>query len=179
MTPANCITFGRLILSPVVLILFCFGNETVRIVGLIIFALAAISDFWDGYIARKTRVSYWGKLWDPIADKFLSGFALITLSILGMLPWWITIPLVIRDIVVTIARLIKLRHGAGIILPVLTAKLKTTLELIMLVALFAWSAFFGKTLPLPAQIGVVIYASIVVILSLATGVHYIRVALRK
>lgn len=179
MTPANWLTFSRLIISPIVFFLFFYGNGILRLFGLVLFSLGAISDFWDGYIARRTIMSHWGKLWDPIADKILSGFALITLSAIALLPWWITIALIFRDVVITTLRLIKLKQGEGIILPVLLAKLKTTLELIMLTALLAWAAIVDKPLTEPTPKIVVAYGAVVVLLSWTTAIHYIKIALQK
>jgi len=179
MTPANWLTFGRLVVAPIVLFFFLFGDEKIKILGLVLFALGAISDFWDGYIARRTKTSYWGKLWDPIADKTLSGFALVALSMMKLLPWWITIALIFRDVIVTIIRIVKIQQGKGIIIPVFLAKLKTTFELIMLTALLSWAALISKPMSQTAEKIIVIYASIVVLLSWTTGIHYVRIAMSK
>ena len=63
------------------------------------FALAIITDRYDGLIARRTgQVTEFGKLADPIADKALTGTALIGLSILGVLPWWVTVAILVREV---------------------------------------------------------------------------------
>ncbi len=94
-----------------------------------------------------------------------------------LLPWWITIALILRDIVVTIIRVVKIRRGNGLILPILLAKLKTTFELIMLTALLAWGAIIELPINGIADDIIVIYASIVVLLSWGTGIHYVKVAM--
>jgi CDP-diacylglycerol---glycerol-3-phosphate 3-phosphatidyltransferase len=173
MTMADWLTLSRAIVSPFVFILVLSGDKTSLAIAFVLFGLGAISDFVDGYIARRTKISHFGKLWDPIADKLLTGFTLISLSTMGILYWWITGALILRDVVVTTLRLLKLRKGAGVILPVLPAKLKTTFELIMLSCLLFWVAFFNIQLPDIAKLCVTIYASIVVLLSWGTGLHYI------
>ncbi len=178
MTPANWLTLSRMLVAPLVLITFCYGGFVLRAVGFVLFGLGAISDFWDGYIARRTQLSYWGKLWDPIADKVLTGSALITLSVLQILPWWITVALILRDIAVTALRLTILRKGRGILLPILAAKLKTTFELIMLSSLLLWAVFSRTPLPEVAQMVVLVYAAFVVALSWATGIYYIKKGLK-
>ncbi|HDG68368.1 MAG TPA: CDP-diacylglycerol--glycerol-3-phosphate 3-phosphatidyltransferase, partial [candidate division Zixibacteria bacterium] len=125
MTIADYLTLGRIIVAPIVFILFLQDNSTAKVVAFVLFSLGAISDTLDGYIARRTKLSDFGKLWDPIADKLLTGLALVALSILGILPWWIAAGLVLRDIVVTAVRIAKIKSEGKIILPVLAAKLKT------------------------------------------------------
>lgn len=112
---ANLLTGIRLVLVPVfVYALFVGdGHETVwRTVAFTIFAVAVITDHFDGALARSYgMVTEFGKLADPIADKLLIGAALIGLSMLGDLPWWITVVILIREIGVTVLRLVVLRHG--------------------------------------------------------------------
>ncbi len=178
-TPANWMTLGRLFVAPLVFVLFFFGNDACRLAGLVLFAAGAISDFWDGYVARRTRVSEFGKLWDPIADKALTGVALVALSAIGVLPWWVTIALVARDVVVTALRIARIRTGRGIILPSLPAKLKTTLELVMLLALFGWVAVVRKPIPPAVDVTIVVYGGVLVALSWGTAIHYIALALSR
>ena len=96
----NMLTGLRLVLVPVFL-LFLFAGDghdtTNRITAFVVFAVAVITDRLDGSLARSYGVtSEFGKLADPIADKMLVGAALIGLSMLGDLPWWVTVIILIR-----------------------------------------------------------------------------------
>ena len=112
---ANLLTGFRLVLVPVfLLVLFAGdGHETAsRIAAFVIFATAVITDHFDGYLARTFHlVTEFGKLADPIADKMLIGAALIGLSMLGDLPWWLTAVILFREIGVTLLRFAVIRHG--------------------------------------------------------------------
>src|SRR3954469_24148563 len=112
---ANALTVLRLILVPVFVVsLFAHGGHETgwRVLAWAIFAVASITDRIDGDLARKRGlVTEFGKLADPIADKALIGAALIGLSILGDLPWWITIVILVREVAVTILRLVVIRSG--------------------------------------------------------------------
>jgi len=178
-TIADWVTLGRIVLSPIVFLLFIFGGSPARYAAFVLFGLGAISDTVDGYIARKTKLSDFGKLWDPIADKLLTGFALVALSLLNYLPWWIAVALIIRDIAVTTVRVMKIKGSGKIILPVFLAKLKTTFEMIMIIGLLLWAAFISKEFSIPMYIGMQIYGAIIVILAWGTGIHYVLKALRK
>lgn len=89
------------------------GHETSwRITAFAIFAVAVITDHFDGALARSYgMVTEFGTLADPIADKALIGSALVGLSLLGDLPWWVTVVIVVRELVVTALRLVVLRRG--------------------------------------------------------------------
>jgi CDP-diacylglycerol--glycerol-3-phosphate 3-phosphatidyltransferase len=127
---ANGLTVFRLALVPVfVLALFAHGghDDTWRIVAWAIFAVASITDRLDGEIARKRGlVTEFGKLADPIADKALAGAALIGLSVLNYLQWWITVVILVREVGVTLLRFWVIRHG---VIPASRGgKLKTLLQ---------------------------------------------------
>ena len=111
----NALTVLRLILVPVFLLaLFAEGGHdtTWRWIAWAIFAIAAITDRFDGHIARKRgQVTDFGKIADPIADKALTGSALIGLSMLGDLAWWVTLVILIREVGVTLLRFAVLRYG--------------------------------------------------------------------
>ncbi|WP_431232656.1 CDP-diacylglycerol--glycerol-3-phosphate 3-phosphatidyltransferase [Mycolicibacterium psychrotolerans] len=112
---ANFLTGIRLVLVPIFL-LFLFagdGHETAsRLTAFIIFAVAVITDRLDGSLARTYgMVTEFGKLADPIADKMLIGAALIGLSMLGDLPWWVTVVILIRELGITVLRFAVLRRG--------------------------------------------------------------------
>ena len=112
---ANVLTGVRLVLVPVFLVVLFVGDghETFwRIAAFIVFAVAVITDRFDGALARSYgMVTEFGTLADPIADKALIGAALIGLSILGDLPWWVTVVIMAREIGVTVLRFAVLRRG--------------------------------------------------------------------
>lgn len=112
---ANALTGVRLVLVPVFLVALFVGDghETHwRVVAFVVFAVAVITDRFDGALARSYgMITEFGTLADPIADKALIGAALIGLSLLGDLPWWVTGVILVREIVVTVLRLVVLRRG--------------------------------------------------------------------
>ncbi len=111
----NALTVLRLAVVPVfaVLLLSDGGvDEAQRYWATLFFGLAIITDRYDGMIARRTgQVTEFGKLADPIADKALTGTALIGLSVLAMLPWWVTVAILVREVGVTLLRFWVIRHG--------------------------------------------------------------------
>ncbi|NYJ04197.1 CDP-diacylglycerol--glycerol-3-phosphate 3-phosphatidyltransferase [Petropleomorpha daqingensis] len=111
----NALTILRLAVVPVfaVLLLSDHGQSTAgRYWATLFFALAIITDRYDGLIARRTgQVTEFGKLADPIADKALTGTALIGLSVLELLPWWVTLVILVREVGVTLLRFWVIRHG--------------------------------------------------------------------
>lgn len=173
---ANLLTGLRLVLVPVFLLcLFAGdGHETgSRIVAFVVFAVAVITDRFDGELARKyNMVTEFGKLADPIADKMLIGAALIGLSMLTDLPWWVTVVILVREIGVTLLRFAVLSRG---VIPASRGgKLKTLVQAIA-IGLFI--------LPLhnwPPQwttlAWTVMYAAIV--LTVVTGLDYVISAVR-
>ena len=83
-----------------------------RLIAFVIFAVASITDRLDGDLARKRGlVTEVGKLADPIADKALTGTALVGLSALGLLPWWVTVVILVRELGITLLRFWVIRHG--------------------------------------------------------------------
>ena len=111
-----------------VVLLHRSGHDTGwRVAAWAVFAVASITDRFDGELARKRNlITEFGKLADPIADKALVGAALIGLSSLNELPWWVTIVILVREIGVTLLRFWVIRHG---VIPASRGgKLKTLLQ---------------------------------------------------
>lgn len=112
---ANVLTVVRLLLVPVfVAALLTEGGQDVewRFVAFGVFALAAFTDRLDGELARRLGlVTAFGTIADPIADKALTGSALVGLSVLGLVPWWITVTIMGRELGITVLRFWVLRHG--------------------------------------------------------------------
>lgn len=167
------LTGVRMALVPVFLVLLFVGDghETFwRIAAFVVFSVAVITDRFDGALARSYgMVTEFGTLADPIADKALIGAALIGLSMLGDLPWWITVVILIREIGITILRFAVLRHG---VIPASRGgKLKTLVQGVA-IGLFV--------LPLSgawlAAAWVIMWVAI--ILTVLTGVDYVVSAIR-
>jgi len=127
---ANGLTVLRLVLVPLFTVaLFGRGGHDTqaRVTAFVIFFVASVTDLVDGDIARKRNlITEFGKLMDPIADKALMGAALVGLSLLHDLPWWVTIVILTREIGVTLLRFWVINHG---VIPASRGgKLKTLLQ---------------------------------------------------
>jgi CDP-diacylglycerol--glycerol-3-phosphate 3-phosphatidyltransferase len=115
----NALTVLRMAVVPVFAVLLLQGaglrngsEHADRYWAAVVFVLAIITDRYDGMIARRTgQITEFGKLADPIADKALTGTALIGLSVLDLLPWWVTVVILVREIGVTVLRFWVIRHG--------------------------------------------------------------------
>lgn len=106
----NAITMARILAVPFFiwsLVTFADNESPLRWFSVLIFIVIMASDGVDGAIARKKGlVTNLGKLLDPIADKALLGGALVTLSILGEIAWWVTIVILVRELGITVYRLV-------------------------------------------------------------------------
>jgi CDP-diacylglycerol--glycerol-3-phosphate 3-phosphatidyltransferase len=170
---ANALTTLRVLLVPVFgafVVLSEMEHAGWQIAATIAFAVASITDYVDGWIARRRNlVTSFGKVADPIADKALIGTALVLLSGYEVVPWWVTTLILVREIGITAMRFLVLRHGVIPASP--GGKLKTMLQSIGI----GW-----LLLPLPDALGDiglwVIYAAMVV--TVVTGVDYIVRAVR-
>jgi CDP-diacylglycerol---glycerol-3-phosphate 3-phosphatidyltransferase len=112
---ANALTAVRLLLIPVFVAFVIVSQMTVaewRIAACLTFGLASATDLIDGWIARRWElVTPFGKVADPIADKALTGTALVGLSALDLLPWWVTVVILVRELGITLLRFWVIRHG--------------------------------------------------------------------
>lgn len=110
---ANQVTLVRIALVPIFAVVFFTQHAQVagRWLALGIFLIAAASDTLDGYLARsRGLITNLGKLLDPIADKLLMGTALVALSWVGDVPWWISIVIILREVGITVLRLRVVKH---------------------------------------------------------------------
>ncbi len=164
----NALTVLRLILVPVFLLLLFAGGghqTSFRWMAWVIFAVAAVTDRFDGHIARKRgQVTDFGKIADPMADKALTGSALIGLSMLHDLSWWITIVILVREIGITLLRFAVIRYGVIAASP--GGKAKTLVQMV---------AIGLYVLPLPVSLhwlgaG---FMMVAVVLTLLTGADYL------
>ncbi|MBN9099480.1 MULTISPECIES: CDP-diacylglycerol--glycerol-3-phosphate 3-phosphatidyltransferase [unclassified Pseudonocardia] len=176
---ANVLTGLRLVLVPVFLaaLLTDGGTNTGwRLVASGVFALAAITDRFDGELARsRGLVTAFGTIADPIADKALMGAALIGLSILGQLPWWVTIVIMVREVGITLLRFSVLRHG---IIPASRGGKAKTLVQTVAIGLYVLPLVEltgGSAVVEPVRVAVM---AVAIALTVITGFDYILRAAR-
>jgi CDP-diacylglycerol--glycerol-3-phosphate 3-phosphatidyltransferase len=167
----NALTVLRLLLVPVFAWLLLREDGTDALSGVLavtVFIAAMVTDYIDGKIARdRGLVTAFGKIVDPIADKALIGAALIGLSILDRVPWWVTAVILLREIGVTLLRFVVIRHG---IMPAgRGGKTKTALQTVTLVLLM---------LPLPDSWSwlTTTLLTATVVVTIATGLDYVASA---
>lgn len=164
---ANVLTVLRIVLVPVFVVLFfAVGAQDTwwRIGAFVVFAVAMFTDYVDGYLARRLGlVTDFGKIADPIADKALIAAAMISLSLVGELFWWVTAVVLVREIGITLWRL----FGVDYVVPAgRGGKLKTVTQTLGLGLLI---------LPLPHWFWPVewVVMGLAVILTVYTGVDYL------
>ncbi|KRV51535.1 CDP-diacylglycerol--glycerol-3-phosphate 3-phosphatidyltransferase [Wenjunlia vitaminophila] len=168
---ANALTMLRLVLVPgfVVLLVHDGGDDPAwRSFAWAAFSVAMITDLFDGELARRNNlVTDFGKIADPIADKAIMGAALISLSALGDLAWWVTALILVRELGITLMRFWVIKHG---VIPASRGgKLKTLTQGIA-VGMYV----LALTGPLATARAWIMAAAVV--LTLATGIDYVRQA---
>ncbi|MGI5505508.1 CDP-diacylglycerol--glycerol-3-phosphate 3-phosphatidyltransferase [Lentzea sp. CA-135723] len=165
---ANILTMARLVLVPVFLFsLFEAGgfDTTWRLIAFAVFAIASFTDHIDGTLARKHGlITDFGKIADPIADKALTGSALVGLSILDVLPWWITIVIAVREIGVTLLRFWVIRYG---VIPASRGGKAKTLAQVIAIGLFVLPQ--NDVLQLIAWV----IMAVALVLTVVTGIDYV------
>ncbi|WP_042394220.1 CDP-diacylglycerol--glycerol-3-phosphate 3-phosphatidyltransferase [Streptacidiphilus carbonis] len=167
----NMLTMLRLLIVPVfaALLLADGGHDPKwRAVAWASFAIAMITDLFDGELARRMGlVSDFGKIADPIADKAIMGTALVALSALGDLPWWVTIVILVREIGITLMRFWVIRHG---VIPASRGgKLKTLTQGIAV-------GMYVLVLSGPLASARAWLMGVAVLLTVGTGLDYVRQA---
>ena len=164
---ANSLTLLRLVMVPVFLLaLFAGGGHQLvfRVVAFTIFTAAAITDRLDGVLARNYGMATeFGALADPIADKALIGSALIGLSMLGDLPWWVTVLILAREIGVTLLRLVVIRRG--VIPASFGGKVKTVTQAVAI-------GLFILPLSGPFRVAAAVVMAVAIVLTVLTGLDY-------
>jgi CDP-diacylglycerol--glycerol-3-phosphate 3-phosphatidyltransferase len=170
---ANLLTMSRMGLVPVfVLALFTRGGSDPawRVTAAVIFGVASLTDRLDGNLARRRGlITKFGTIADPIADKALIGAALVGLSMLGELAWWITMLIAMRELGVTALRFWVLRYG---VIPASRGGKAKAFTQVVAIELYV------LLLPLAAYPVRWTAMGIAVVLTLITGVDYVVRALR-
>lgn len=126
----NFLSLSRILLVPVLVTVLFTKFEGREYVGLVVFLVASLTDFLDGFVARhQNRVTRIGKLLDPAADKILTSAAFISLVELGLAPAWMVAAIVAREFAVSTLRSVLASEGV-IVAATVSGKIKTTLQII-------------------------------------------------
>jgi CDP-diacylglycerol---glycerol-3-phosphate 3-phosphatidyltransferase len=105
LTVSNALTYSRLAIAPVYLVLIIQAEKWYVFSATVLICIGAITDWLDGHLARAYRQeTAHGKYIDPLADKVLTSAAFISFSMIGFMPWWMTVIILVRDVVVTAMR---------------------------------------------------------------------------
>jgi len=175
----NILTFGRIALIPVIVALFFWPSETARWLALLLFVLAAVTDFIDGWLARRFRAaSPLGRLFDPIADKLLVGAVIVALVWTGDAPVIPSVIIICRELLVSGLREYLAEHRVA--LPVTRlAKWKTTVQMVAIAFLILGSG--GPELAEGVSVLLVgqVLFWLAALLTVVTGWTYLRSGLRR
>ena len=159
----NVLTVLRILAVPVLVVALLDETPDGDVIAAIVFALAALTDGLDGYIARRQQqVTTFGKLMDPLADKLLVIAALVSLVSLDRLAAWIAMVIIARELAVTGLRTVAAEQGVVIAASWL-GKLKTALQIAAILALIAFD-------PAPTWVDVLLYVAVAV--TVISGADY-------
>jgi CDP-diacylglycerol---glycerol-3-phosphate 3-phosphatidyltransferase len=180
----NIFTISRAILAPIFMVLLLSGGRTMTLIAGLVFIVAAITDYVDGWLARRFNVSSaWGTLVDPLADKVLTTAAFVAFAVMNLVEWWMVAAVITRDVATTLFR----SYADAIGKPLITsrgAKAKTfaqmTFIIVVLVLLgirvqplpawLSWLDTLGQYVLLP----IVLYVAMLLVTAVTvwTGVEY-------
>jgi CDP-diacylglycerol--glycerol-3-phosphate 3-phosphatidyltransferase len=159
----NVLTVGRILLVPVMVYALTRETTTGDVVAAFLFWLASVTDFVDGWLARRAeQITNFGKLADPIADKLLVTAALVTLVGLDRLAAWVAVVVVGRELLVTITRAVAAQQGE-VIAAAWLGKVKTAFQLLVILLLILID-------PTPGWLDVLVWAMVAI--TLYSGLDY-------
>jgi CDP-diacylglycerol--glycerol-3-phosphate 3-phosphatidyltransferase len=166
----NLLTVLRIMLVPVLVVALLGNTPAGDVLAAVVFALASLTDFVDGYLARsRAEVTTFGKLMDPLADKLLVVGALLCLVSLQRLQGWVAMVIIARELAVTVLRAGEARGGT-IIAASLLGKAKTCLQIAAILAVIA-------TRNSPPWVSLLVYATVAV--TVLSGLDYFWRATRQ
>ena len=179
----NKLTIARIILAPFFMIFLLIDNIYLRYLATLIFIVAALTDVYDGYLARKTGVTTgFGKFMDPLADKVLVSTAFISFVALGYVQTWMVLIIILREFLVTGLRSLAAYKGV-VILPSYWAKWKTGCQMTVIIIILVYINLKSTLLPLGYNWSIFttdsafrafdVMVFITMLLTVGTGVDYL------
>lgn len=141
----NLLTLLRILMIPVFLLLTSVQGQIWHILGAFVFALASLTDFLDGYLARKWQVvTNFGKFADPLADKILVMSAFIMLVGLDLAPAWVSALIICRELAVTGLRLLLVETGGEVLAAAMPGKIKTVTQMLSVILFLCHWTVIGQ-----------------------------------
>lgn len=179
----NLLTVGRILVTPLLLLLLTVPNQAGQMSAVLLFVLASLSDYYDGVLARRFGVrSRLGRFLDPLADKILilGTFAMLALQAPNLVPWWAVVAIALRDVIVTVLRSWAEAYGRTLH-TYRVAKAKTLVQVAFLFGILVLRACTHLSPPFQEGARWILYESslpgyaliLVVGFTLATGALYI------
>ncbi len=179
----NQLTTLRIVLTPVFLFLFLSENPVLKQISLVVYIIAAITDWYDGWLARKFNyITTWGKFMDPLADKILTTAAFFAFVAIGQLELWMVIIVVFRDVLITGLRLFAEWKKKSFTTSYL-AKVKTLVQMVfifymLIVFTLKENEWLASKIPevftiLTNQTAIYITMLVITIFTFITGVTYL------
>jgi CDP-diacylglycerol--glycerol-3-phosphate 3-phosphatidyltransferase len=142
LTP-NCMTVSRIMAVPIIVVLMMYDTKITTFTAAILFSLASITDYFDGYLARtRGLVTKLGQILDPLADKLLVSSTLVMLVSLGFMPGWIACVIIGRELAVTGLRCVLIENGQDVAASWL-GKYKTGFQIAAIIPLTMHYSYFG------------------------------------
>ncbi len=182
MTVSNLLTITRMVLAPVVVALLFPAGLAYRFASLGVFLIAVLTDWYDGYLARKSgNISAWGAFWDPLADKILTLSTFFAFALYQYVAIWMVAAIAARDILITLLRTYAQYKNKPVVTSV-SAKWKTASQMaaiyLIMLYLIAESYFLGANPPTWLQwietfhiIPVMMH--LVTLITVVTGLQYL------
>ena len=137
--PANMLTISRIVLVPFYVWLFSQQSWYTVVISLLVFIIAALTDFYDGKLARRRKeITKLGKFMDPLADKFLVVAALAQFCFMGLVNFWLVSIIIVRDLWVTGMRILAIKRGTELKTSG-NAKLKTSIQLSVIITIIVFT----------------------------------------
>ena len=179
----NKLTLARILLSPVFMVFFLVNNVYSRYFATLIFLFAALTDLYDGYIARKYGVvTGFGKFMDPLADKILVSTAFISFVALGYVKAWMILVIIVREFFITGLRSLAAYKGM-VIMPTILAQVKTFSQMLVISIILIFTNLKTTLLPLGYEWNIFtspqvfrlfdLLVFISMLLTLGTGIDYL------
>jgi len=184
----NRLSIIRILLSPLLMVLLIDNRQGSRIAALVVFAVASLTDLYDGYLARKYGwITNLGKFLDPLADKLLIALALIGLNQIDLVPGWALYLVIGRELLVTGLRSIAAYAGV-LILPSRMGKYKTSAQMLSMICYLLFSVLYHDStgrigflsisgMDISSRMDLLLFSAdilllVAVLLSLISGVDY-------